>query len=298
MAEEGASAVNETLVGSKLTEPIGSIDSVDNLPPWAEAGSATLVRTEPKATVIQRMWGWLHSNVRSHTLEQDKAGFTCQECPQPRRGFRKNWFTGEETSLRSQLLWRWISWETTYTDRCKECNRKYARFKRAHRAMKKIHDRGMDIWFITLTRPNITGVPGDSPFAQEADREQWIADFKKFRRTKIWKETFAGGYWFYEYTSNNPGDKIFAKDGTFIRQAQDYEMNGHLHILATSDGRIPMKEIAAQWGHRVDFRQPKKANDVLRYLRGYLVKCSTEGVNMRPFGDIHRSKQQETVEQV
>tara|TARA_Y100000588_G_C14228336_1_gene914133 strand:+ start:1276 stop:1782 length:507 start_codon:yes stop_codon:yes gene_type:complete len=156
--------------------------------------------------------------------------------------------------------------------------------------MRKIHDRGMDIWFITLTRPNITGVPGESPFVQEADREQWIKDFKKFRRTKIWKETFGGGYWFYEFTSHNPDDKIFAKDGTFIRQVTDYEMNGHLHILATSEGRIPMKEIAAQWGHRVDFRKPKQANDVLRYLRGYLVKCDTKGVNMRPFGDIHKYK--------
>ncbi len=289
----GTQAVNETLVGTNLTEPIGSIDSVNNLPPWAEAGSNALVRPEPKITVFQRMVGWLHSNVRSHTLEQDKAGFTCTDCPQPRRAFRKNYFTGEETSLRSQLLWRWVRWETTYTERCRECNKKYARFKRAHRAMKKIHDRGMEIWFITLTRPNITGVPGDSPFAQEADREQWIKDFKKFRRTKIWKDTFGGGYWFYEFTSHNPGDKIFAKDGTFIRQAQNYEMNGHLHILATSEGRIAMKEIAAQWGHRVDFRQPKKANDVLRYLRGYLVKCSTEGVNMRPFGDIHRRKKDE-----
>ncbi len=154
--------------------------------------------------------------------------------------------------------------------------------------MKKIHDRGMDIWFITLTKPNITGLPGESPFVQELDREQWIADFKRFRRTKIWKENFAGGYWFYEFTSHKPGDKIFAKDGTFIRQAQDHEINGHLHILATADGRIPMKEIAAQWGNRVDFRQPKKANDVLRYLRGYLVKCELDGINMRPFGDIHR----------
>ncbi len=285
--------VNETLVGTNLTEPIGSTDSVDNLPPWAEAASAALVRTEPKITVFQRMLGWLHSNVRSHTLEQDKAGFTCQDCPQPRRPYQIHSGTGWEVS-KIIATFPWIKnvvfYENIWTNRCKECNKKYARFKRAHRAMKKIHDRGMDIWFITLTRPNITGVPGDSPFAQQADREQWIADFKKFRRTKIWKETFAGGYWFYEYTSNNPGDKIFANDGTFIRQAQDYEMNGHLHILATSDGRIPMKEIAAQWGHRVDFRQPKKANDVLRYLRGYLVKCSTEGVNMRPFGDIHRSK--------
>lgn len=273
----------------KITQKVIEKQSVsDNYgyqtPPWVESARSAIVKKSQRKFTF---WGILSPNVRSHTLEQDKAGFTCQECPQPRKGFRKNWFTGEETSLRSKLLWRWVRWTTTYTIRCKECNRKYARFKRAHRAMKKIHDRGMDVWFITLTRPNITGVPGDSPFAQQADREQWISDFKKFRRTKIWKETFAGGYWFYEFTSHQPGDKVFSKDGTFIRQVDDFEMNGHLHILATSEGRIPMKEIAAQWGNRVDFRRPKKANDVLRYLRGYLVKCDTEGVNMRPFGDIH-----------
>ena len=116
----------------------------------------------------------------------------------------------------------------------------------------------------------------------------WIKDFKRFRRTKIWKDTFSGGYWFYEFTSHNQGDKIFAKDGTFIREVQDHEINGHLHILATSEGRIPMKELAAQWGDRVDFRQPKRHQDVMRYLRGYLIKCGTQGVNMRPFGDIHK----------
>ena len=153
--------------------------------------------------------------------------------------------------------------------------------------MRKITNRGMDIWFITLTRPNITGVPA-LDHVQEIDRDMWIKDFKRFRRTKIWKETFSGGYWFYEFTSHNQGDKIFAKDGTFIREVQDHEINGHLHILATSDGRIPMKELAAQWGDRVDFRKPKRQTDVMRYLRGYLVKCGTQGVNMRPFGDIHK----------
>jgi hypothetical protein len=147
----------------------------------------------------------------------------------------------------------------------------------------------MDIWFITLTRPNVTGVPA-LDHVQEIDRDMWIKDFKRFRRTKIWKDTFSGGYWFYEFTSHNQGDKIFAKDGTFIREVQDHEINGHLHILATSEGRIPMKELAAQWGDRVDFRQPQCSTDVMRYLRGYLVKCSTKGVNMRPFGDIHRRK--------
>ncbi len=279
---------NETLVGSKLTEPIGSTDSTDNLPPWAEAGSVAIIRTKPKVKILQ----WLRDailNVRSHTLEQDKAGFTCSNCPNPRAAYRTNVWTGEETSLRSALLWRWINWETHFAVRCKTCNTKYSRWKRAKKAMQKIHDRNMDIWFITLTRPNITGVPA-LEHVQEIDRDMWIKDFKKFRRTKIWKENFAGGYWFYEFTSHNQGDKIFAKDGTFIREVQDHEINGHLHILATSDGRIPMKELAAQWGNRVDFRRPKRQTDVMRYLRGYLVKCGTQGINMRPFGDIHKSK--------
>ena len=285
----------DTLVGSNLTVPIGTTKPTDKSsyqkPPWAEAGSVAISRPKPGVTILQ----WLRhaaTNVRSRILEQDKtnfAGFTCKACPERKRPYRRNDWTGKETSYRSKLLWQWIEWQTIYTERCKECNKQYSRWQRAKRAMQKIHDRGMDIWFITLSRPNITGVP---PYdgVIELDRELWIKDFKKFRRTKIWKDTFAGGYWFYEFTSHAPEDKIFAKDGTFIRQTTDHEINGHLHILATAEHRIPMSVIAAQWGDRVDFRQPKASNDVMRYLRGYLVKCSTDGVNMRPFGDIHRRK--------
>lgn len=285
----------DTLVGSNLTVPIGTPEPTDKSsyqkPPWAEAGSVAISRPRPGVTILQWLRHAVH-NVRSRTLEQDKkhfAGFTCKACPNPRRSYRRNDWTGKETSYRSLLLWKWIEWETIYPERCKECNTKYSRWKRAKRAMQKIHNRGMDNWFITLTRPNYQGIPG-YPGVIELDRELWIKDFKKFRRTKIWKDTFAGGYWFYEFTSHEPSKKIFAKDGTFIRQTTDHEINGHLHILATSDGRIPMKELAAQWGDRVDFRQPKHDYDVMRYLRGYLVKCSTDGVNMRPFGDIHRRK--------
>jgi len=279
---------NDTLVGSKLTVPIGTTEPTNKIsyqkPPWAEAGSVAISRPRPGVKVIQ----WLRyaaSNVRSHILEQDKknfAGFTCKACPKRKRPYRRNDWTGKETSYRSLLLWKWIEWQTIYTERCKECNKQYSRWQRAKRAMQKIHDRGMDIWFITLSRPNITGVP---PYdgVIELDRELWIKDY-----------TFAGGYWFYEFTSHEPSKKIFAKDGTFIRQTTDHEINGHLHILANADGRIPMKEIAAQWGDRVDFRRPKHDYDVMRYLRGYLVKCSTDGVNMRPFGDIHRRKVSET----
>ncbi len=289
--------VNDSLVGTKLTEPIGSIDPTDNLPPWAEAGSVAIIRDEPKVKTLQ----WLRStrlNVRSRILEQDKAGFTCQDCPNSSKIYHERWSTGEICEHNSEVRWGWMlplggGWDTIYPVRCKDCNAKYSRWKRARRAMQKIHDRGMDIWFITLTRPNVTGVPA-LDHVQEIDRDMWIKDFKKFRRTKIWQETFGGGYWFYEFTSHEPDDKIFAKDGTFIRQVPDHEINRHLHILATSDGRIPMKEIAAQWGNRVDFRKPKRQSDVMRYLRGYLVKCNTQGISMRPFGDIHRRKENGT----
>jgi len=285
--------VIETLVGTKLTEPIGSTDSVDKKPPWAEAGSVAITRPKTGVKILQ----WLRHakssrklNVRSRTLEQDKAGFTCQACPQPKKTFRKNWWTGITLPKDDQRIWKWLKWKTIYPDRCKTCNNQYSRYKRVTRAAKRLTDRGMQIWFITLTRPNITGVP-PLDHVQEIDRDMWIKDFKKFRRTKIWKETFAGGYWFYEFTSHEQGDKIFDNNGTFIRQVTDHEFNGHLHILATSEGRIPMKEITAQWGNRVDYRRPKKLNDVTRYLKGYLIKCSTQGVNMRPFGDIHRRKE-------
>jgi len=288
---------NDTLVGTKLTEPIGSTDSTVKLPPWAEAGSDAISRDKPKEKTLQ----WLRHtrlNVRSRILEQDKAGFTCSKCPNSAKIYHTRWSTGEVCGHKDEIRWGWMlplggGWDTTYPERCKTCNTKYSRWKRARKAMQKIHDRGMDIWFITLTRPNITGVPA-LDHVQEIDRDMWIKDFKKFRRTKIWKEHFAGGYWFYEFTSHSQGDKIFAKDGTFIREVQDHEINGHLHILATSDGRIPMKELAAQWGDRVDFRKPKRQTDVMRYLRGYLVKCGTQGVNMRPFGDIHRGKTETT----
>ena len=279
----------DTLVGSKLTEPIGSNNSTNNIPPWAEAGSVAISRPNPKVRVIQ----WQSAcdlNVRSHTLEQDKKNFafTCSDCKN--RGWRQVAFSHWPFSgLLKGGLEKDKQIRAAYMPiRCKPCNTKYSRYKRAKKAMQKIQNRGMDIWFITLTRPNYQGIPAFE-HVQKIDRDMWIKDFKKFRRTKIWKENFAGGYWFYEFTSHAPGDKIFAKDGTFIREVQDHEINGHLHILATSDGRIPMKELAAQWGDRVDFRKPKRQTDVMRYLRGYLVKCGTQGINMRPFGDIHRS---------
>ncbi len=285
-------SANDTFPIQKVTDPIGSHQHTDKShyqkPPWAEAGSVIITRPKANLTV----WQWIRNallNVRSRILEQDKAGFTCKECPEPHRAHRRNrWWPYNTAALHDPILWTWISWETRYTERCKPCNRKYARWQRSLRAFKRITDRALPIWFITLTRPNITGIDASSPFVQQADREMWIEDFKKFRRRKIWKDTFAGGYWFYEYTSHAPGDKIFSKDGTFIRQVSEGELNGHLHILATAEDRIPMKALRAAWGDRVDFSQPKKPKDVHRYLRGYLTKCNLEGINMRPFGDIHR----------
>jgi hypothetical protein len=148
-------------------------------------------------------------------------------------------------------------------------------------------------WFITLTRENRIFEAGDV-VDLEKDREQWIADFKKFRNRNAWKNTFAGGYWFYEYTLHAPGEKIFDRKGCFVRECKNFELNGHLHVLATASPRIPMKQLAESWGGRIDMRKndrksgfPLTEEVVLRYLRGYLTKTDMPGaVNMRPFGNM------------
>lgn len=248
-------------------------------------------------------------DARSRTLEQDKrhkrrkcwcgkrlkkgrcpkhAGFTCKDCEEPRRPIK--WISRIYKKLNkySHSRWKYI-----YTSRCKQCNRKKSRRARADKAFDRIQNKmidapGLKTWFITLTRPNICGVEIESPAIMGADKDLWVEDFHRFRRRKIWKENFAGGYWFYEVTTHKAGEKIFSKKGEYIRTAEENEINGHLHIVANADRRIPMKELAASWGNRVDFRQPRHPGDVRNYLRGYLTKCDTSGVNMRPFGNIHR----------
>ena len=290
-------SANDTFPIEKVTDPIGSHQHTDKShyqkPPWAEAGSVIITRPKPNLTI----WKWTRNVLREMLAHvpynkvtkklKPTFAFTCDECTN--RGWPSVAFAAQGWPLGLGGISLAIR-KNYFPTRCKSCNRKNSRYKRARKAMQKVHDRGMPIWFITLTKPNITGIDASSPFVQTADREIWIADFKKFRRRKIWQKTFAGGYWFYEFTSHAPGDKIFSNDGTFIRQVTDHEMNGHLHILATAEGRLPMKELASAWGNRVDFRKPEKPNDVLRYLRGYLVKCELQGINMRPFGDIHQSE--------
>lgn len=277
-----------------LLEKLTKQPQPNEIPPWVEAAIAI------------RDIGMLDAH--SHTLEQDKrhkprkcwcgkkrrhgrckkhAGFTCELCPEPRRS--NKWQQRMYAKFNKYLRTSWIY---RYTERCRSCNAKYSRYKTAKKAFKKIHEQtvhqpGLFTWFITLTRENITGIDVDSPSLLQADKELWIQDFHKFRRRKAWKETFTGGYWFYEITKNYQGDKVFSKSGEYIRTAEENELNGHLHILANAEGRIPMKDLHHSWGARTDFRKPKSEGDILRYLRGYLTKCSDSGVNMRPFGNIH-----------
>jgi len=199
-----------------------------------------------------------------------------------------------------------LSWSSIITQalptRCRSCEAKNGRYKRSVRGMKKITRDlkarpGLKCWFITLTKPNIIFMAGDT-IDIETDKADWIAEFRKFRRRKVWKDTFAGGYWFYEYTVHCPGDKIYDKQNRFIRECKNFELNGHLHILATAESRIPMKELAADWDGRVNFlsrdrvtNRPIDEVTIMRYLRGYLTKSASSGVNMRPFGDIHKTNE-------
>lgn len=266
--------------------------------------------TEPAwATNAQTVINNARSDVHSRTLEQDKpphrcwcgkrkrkgrckkhAGFTCSSCLEPRRPI--HWKSRVYKKLNKYIG---TFWHSIYTDRCKSCNNKKRRNVTSRKAFHRIHQQtvnqpGLFTWFITLTKPNIVGVDVDAPSILAADKDLWIEDFHRFRRRQVWKQTFTGGYWFYEVTTRQANEKVFSKSGEYLRTTQEPEINGHLHILANAEGRIPMKELAQAWGSRADFRKPKSPNQIVYYLKGYLNKCSTDGVSMRPFGDIHQRR--------
>jgi len=277
---------------------------MEEMPEWARAGIIE-EKSTPRITILQ----WIrdrvvkfYTRIPYNKIRGQSYGFTCEKCGNS--GNKLMWanraelfggtgrsgyhFMSEGTRLRQAL-----------PVRCKSCNTKHARYKRARRAMEKISRDlkarpGLRAWFITLTRPNKIFKAGDT-IDTETDKADWIAQFRKFRQRKVWKETFAGGYWFYEYTVHAPGDKIFDSRGCFVREVKEFELNGHVHILATAESRIPMTELAASWDGRIDMRwkdqktgKPISEKTIVRYLRGYLTKAASSGVNMRPFGDIHR----------
>jgi hypothetical protein len=228
---------------------------------------------------------------------RNKFGFVCSDCES--KGNRIQWDrrpTSKGGDGTSNASWTSIL-NQAIPRRCRQCNTQHGRYKRAGRAMKKIFRKlaGWQVcWFITLTEPNTIYKPGDVVDLEE-DRERWVANFKRFRNRKIWKDTFAGGYWFYEYTIHKPGDKIFDRKGCFLRECKTFELNGHLHILAIANPRIPMKELSESWVGRIDMRRkdrktgfPITEQIVLRYLRGYLTKTKDMpgSVNMRPFGNM------------
>lgn len=293
---------NNSLVVTKLTEPIGSTDSSNKTPEWARAARSPIEKSEPQITVLQ----WIRNAVKKfytripYNKIRHNYGFTCKECPNRGRPslVRRRWPFSRDYDGTINTIYLPI--------RCRSCNTKHARYKRARKAMQKIfqsHQGNQVCWFVTLTKPNRIFQAGDT-IDLEADKADWIAEFRRFRQRKVWKDTFAGGYWFYEYTVHAPGDKIFDKKNRFIRQCKDFELNGHLHILASSSPRIPMRELAAGWDGRMDMRRrdertgrPLTEEIVLRYLRGYLTKTDMpNAINMRPFGDIHRRKEDSPTE--
>lgn len=287
----------------KITSPpIGGEDKADNngsaKPEWVVSAESSIVKkSELKLTILQ----WVRDRVRKIVtrIPSNKIrhgfGFTCSKCIS--RGIK-----GPHISKWPFTLIPDGRIKTYHLPvRCRECNTQHARYKRAGKAMRKITRQcqerpGLQAWFVTLTKPNVIYQAGETVDI-ESDRQNWVKEFKKFRERKIWKETFSGGYWFYEYTLHSPGDKIFDKKGNFIRECKTFEMNGHIHIIATGERRIPMKAIAKSWDGRIDMRKrdrrtnrPIDEKTIIRYLRGYLVKSASNGINMRPFGDIHKSR--------
>jgi len=307
----GSTTADKLLVEKITSIPIGIEDQTEfpecPEPAWAKAPLGKIAKYEtPKVTILQ----WLGHALRQMLVRipynkiSSHFGFTCTTCR--KRGNPLMWSRrpvvkgGDGTSN--------LSWPAMMTqalpDRCRVCNTKHARYKRARKAMLKIFHflAGNQVcWFITLTRENRIYKAGDVVDLDQ-DKEQWVADFKRFRNRKIWKDTFPGGYWFYEYTVHHPGEKIFNKKGNWIRECKNFELNGHLHILAIGPKHIPMKQLATSWDGRIDMRRkdertglPLTEDIVLRYLRGYLTKTDMPGtVNIRPFGHMVKSINENT----
>lgn len=217
------------LVQEISSDPIGSETQADNCsyttPAWAEAAQGRIRKTTTRrGTVLE----WLGHALRQMLVHipynkvKSHFGFTCESCKA--RGNPLMWL-GRPVSKggdgTSNLSWHSMMIQAL-PDRCRACNTKHARYKRARKAMLKIFtwlSGDQRCWFITLTKTNVIYEAGDV-VDLDKDRKQWVADFKRFRNRKVWKETFAGGYWFYEYTVHAPGDKIFDRKGNWIRECK------------------------------------------------------------------------------
>lgn len=199
-------------------------------------------------------------HVYHHTYvgEVSSAGFTCEDCPNPRRPL-PSLEEGEEGL-------------TAYTERCKPCNTKMKRWTRTRKLESRIsipvEHFGTDVFvaFVTMTIPNIPDSPERGSLPDEVrSLKRRVASF---RRTKGVEDRVVGGIDAFENTERPNGD-----------------WNIHHHGIWIMSDYWSQKDFQESWGFRVRIEKVRRPHAVLKYLTSYATKEPIEGVRcLETFG--------------
>lgn len=235
------------------------------------------------------------TDVELGTLRQEKkisdfhAGFTCSKCPFPYRTRPSCRCETEEVQERLATLNRLYphGWDSgmsemlcicgqpeTYTQRCRDCNRKMKRWTKTRRLESRIstvlewleNTPGVFVAFVTLTIPNVPQTPERGSLPEEVKSlKRRVASF---RRTKGMEDRVVGGIDAFENTVRPNGD-----------------WNIHHHGIWIMSKRWKQKEFQESWGFRVRIEKVRKPHAVLKYLTSYATKEPIEGVRcLETFG--------------
>lgn len=227
------------------------------LPTWVDVGLGTHRQEKEKSEISL-------GHVYHHTYrgEVSNAGFTCEDCPNPRRPL-PSLEEGEDGF-------------TAYTVRCTPCNTKMKRWTRTRKLEKRISDvleylesdksSQVFVAFVTLTIPNVAESPDRGSLPDEVrSLKRRVASF---RRTKGMEDRVVGGIDAFENTVRPNGD-----------------WNIHHHGIWIMTERWNQREFQESWGFRVRIEKVRRPHAVLKYLSSYATKEPIEGVRcLETFG--------------
>lgn len=215
----------------------------------------------------------------SHTHDGDvsEAGFTCENCPNPRRPVQTTGeaiYTGKNARRVEPTVW-------VYTKRCTDCERNIKRWlngrsmaKRAIRVATTLPE-AVRVALVTLTAPN---------YPQDLSEADAIRRFKKevagWRRTQGVLNHAAGGIDYYEVTTN--------KD--------DGSRNAHCHGLWVMTSWYDQKQMTKDWGRGwVWIEEVQTPQRAAYYCTAYSSKKPVSGVRTKETWGACRGKTYERI---
>lgn len=271
-----------------------------DLPAWAAAGLCDGVELVPLSQVKglradgDPQWTYHHGSddydecielygyddSHSHEGDTSNAGFTCKDCPNPRRPYQtvgEPIYTGKNARRVEPPVW-------VYTKRCTDCERGIKRWlngrsmaERAIRVATTLPE-AKRVAMVTLTAPN---------YPQDLSEAEAIRTFKKevanWRRTQGVLKHSAGGIDYYEVTTN-------PKDGS---------RNAHCHGLWVMTSWYDQKQMTQDWarGH-VWIEEIKNPRRAAYYCTSYGSKDPVSGVRTKETWGACRGKAYSQIEDI